>query len=110
VDPPDSLGVGEPGELIAFDADGGAVLFRTKLHAGRGAGFSFAHGRVFVGSGFPFFGWSDEPLDGALEVFGVPWFGHGRGHGHGHGDVVAANRCGAPCSGRTGSPPSPASP
>jgi polyvinyl alcohol dehydrogenase (cytochrome) len=72
VDPPDSLGVGEPGELIAFDVDDGAVLYRTKLYAGRGAGFSIAHGRVFIGSGFTFFGWSDEPLAGALEVFGVP--------------------------------------
>jgi polyvinyl alcohol dehydrogenase (cytochrome) len=72
VDPPDSLGVGEPGELIAFDVDDGAVLYRTQLYAGRGAGFSIAHGRVFIGSGFTFFGWSDEPLDGALEVFGVP--------------------------------------
>jgi polyvinyl alcohol dehydrogenase (cytochrome) len=71
-DPPDSIGVGEPGELIAFDVDDGAVLYRTPLYAGRGAGFSIAHGRVFIGSGFTFFGWSDEPLDGALEAFGVP--------------------------------------
>ncbi len=70
-DPPDSIGVGEPGELIAFDADSGAILYRTKLFAGRGAGFSVAHGRVFIGTGFTFFGYSDEPLDGALEVFGI---------------------------------------
>jgi outer membrane protein assembly factor BamB len=65
-------GVGQPGELIAFDVDNGAVLYRTRLYAGRGAGFSIAYGRVYIGSGFTFYGWSDESLDGALEAYGVP--------------------------------------
>jgi hypothetical protein len=71
-DLPDSIGVGHPGDLIAFATDSGAVLFRTKLYAGRGAGFSVSQGHVFVGTGFTFYGYSDEPVDGALQAFSVP--------------------------------------
>jgi polyvinyl alcohol dehydrogenase (cytochrome) len=71
-DPPDSIGVGRAGDLIAFAADTGTVLFRTKLYAGRGAGFSVSQGHVFVGTGFTFYGYSDEPVDGALQAFSVP--------------------------------------
>jgi outer membrane protein assembly factor BamB len=71
-DLPDSIGVGSPGQLIAFAADNGEVLYRTDLHAGRGAGFSVSQGHVFVGTGFTFYGYSDEPVDGALQAFHVP--------------------------------------
>jgi polyvinyl alcohol dehydrogenase (cytochrome) len=71
-DLPDSIGVGSPGQLIAFAADSGEVLYRTDLYAGRGAGFSVSQGRVFVGTGFTFYGYSDEPVDGALQAFRVP--------------------------------------
>lgn len=71
-DLPDSIGVGHPGDLIAFAADSGAVLYRTKLYAGRGAGFSVSQGHLFVGTGFTFYGYSDEPVDGALQAFHVP--------------------------------------
>jgi hypothetical protein len=47
------------------------VLRELPLYAGRGGGFSIAHGRVLVGSGFSFFAVDDEPLRGALEVFEV---------------------------------------
>jgi hypothetical protein len=67
------VGVGDKGgRYRVFDRDTREVLYHTRLHTGRGAGFSIAHGRVFIGSGFTFYGWSDEPLDGALEAFGVP--------------------------------------
>ena len=71
-DLPDSIGEGGPGRLIAYAADTGEVLYRTDLYAGRGAGFSVSQGRVFVGTGFTFYGYSDEPVDGALQAFHVP--------------------------------------
>jgi polyvinyl alcohol dehydrogenase (cytochrome) len=71
-DLPDSIGVGSPGDLVAFNADNGAVLYRTKLYAGRGAGFSVSQGHLFVGTGFTFYGYSDEPVDGALQAFRAP--------------------------------------
>lgn len=66
------LGVGAPGKLIAFDTDTGEELFETELKAGRGAGFAISEGRVFIGSGFTFYAYADEPLTGALQVFDVP--------------------------------------
>jgi polyvinyl alcohol dehydrogenase (cytochrome) len=65
-------GVGGVGELVAFAADSGEVLFRSALRAGRGGGFSIADGHVFVGSGFSFYVSEDEPVAGFLEVFVVP--------------------------------------
>jgi polyvinyl alcohol dehydrogenase (cytochrome) len=66
------LGVSPPGQLIAFDLLTGAELLRTTLSAGRGGGFSISEGHVLIGTGFTFFAWSDEPLNGALQVFEVP--------------------------------------
>jgi outer membrane protein assembly factor BamB len=70
--PASGIGVGSPGELVAFDAVDGSELISHELRAGRGGGFSIAQGRVLVGSGFTFFASNDEPLVGALEVFEVP--------------------------------------
>jgi polyvinyl alcohol dehydrogenase (cytochrome) len=68
---PNDLGVGAPGSLIAFEASTGSVLRNITLFAGRGGGFSIAHGRVLIGSGFSFFAVADEPLTGAVEAFSV---------------------------------------
>lgn len=69
---PNGKGVGDPSTLLAFDAVTGAVLHRTQLHAGRSGGYAIADGRVYVGTGFTFYAYSDEPLNGALEVFDLP--------------------------------------
>ena len=65
------VGVSPPGDLIAFDLSTGMVLHSRELSAGRGGGFAISEGHVLIGTGFTFFAWSDEPLNGALQVFEV---------------------------------------
>jgi outer membrane protein assembly factor BamB len=62
-----STGVGPPSDFYAIDADTGLTLFRATLPAGRAGGFAVQDGRVYVGSGFSFFG--EEPPVGAFQAY-----------------------------------------